>query len=106
MLDMVYIPDYTEQILHDHGVFEKFKAEFYHMQLGLWYTMYCSIRAEYRDEAIREICKRYGARHKEAIKAERRTINWFYKGKVEGDLRLSLAYDFECFIKRQYRRLR
>lgn len=103
MLDMVYVPDYTENILRKHAVFEKYSKEFYQMQLNMWYGMYCSIRPEYKIEALDEIRKRYGVPHRKVLAMENRSIKWFYKGEVEGNLLLKIGCKCEEFLRTLYK---
>lgn len=105
MLDMVYVPDYTENILRKYSVFEEYSTEFYHMQLNMWYGMYCGIQPRYKVEALNEIRKRYNVPHRKALVMESRTIKWFYKGEVEGNILMKMGCRCEDLLRTLYRKI-
>ncbi|WP_289197962.1 glycosyltransferase family 2 protein [Bacteroides acidifaciens] len=105
MLDIVYVLDYTERLLCEHAVFEKYSKEFYHMQLSIWRGMYCGIYSKYKLEALDEIRSRYNTLHKKALATESRSNKWFYKGVVEGNLLVKTAYKCEKTLKMLYRKV-
>lgn len=106
MLDMAYVPDYTEKVLREKGVLKEYEPEFRSSQLSLWQGMYFGIKTEYRAEALAEIRRRYAAPHRQALKNGGRQQKWFYLGIVEGKKTYAFASKLESALRAVCRKVR